>query len=140
MARTPFQVEILSPEGEVFNDEVEMLSTRTAVGSIGVLANHQPLLALLEPAELRLYRSESDVLTFAQGEGYLQMSGNHALVLVDEVHERDQIDVGDLRERLRKVEERLSSAEDDSEEQRTAQREQRRFEAFIKMAEGPSGS
>ncbi|CAA9473924.1 MAG: ATP synthase epsilon chain [uncultured Rubrobacteraceae bacterium] len=140
MARTPFQVEILSPEGEVFNDEVEMLSTRTAVGSIGVLANHQPLLALLEPAELRLYRSESDVLTFAQGEGYLQMSGNHALVLVDEVYERDQIDVGDLRERLRKVEERLSSAEDDSEEQRTAQREQRRFEAFIKMAEGPSGS
>ena len=85
MARTPFQVEILSPEGEVFNDEVEMLSTRTAVGSIGVLAHHQPLLALLEPTELRLYKSESDVVTFAQGEGYLQMTGERALVLVDEV-------------------------------------------------------
>jgi len=136
VARTPFQVEILSPEGEVFNDEVEMLSTRTAVGSIGVLANHQPLLALLEPTELRLYRSESDVITFAQGEGYLQMTGNHALVLVDEVFERDQIDAGDLRERLRKAEERLSSAEEDSEEQRTAQREKRRYEAFLKLAEG----
>ena len=34
MARTPFQVEILTPEGEVFNEEVEMLSTRTAVGSL----------------------------------------------------------------------------------------------------------
>jgi len=134
VARTPFTVEILSPEGEVFNDEVEMLSTRTAVGSIGVLANHQPLLALLEPAELRLHRSDSDVLTFAQGEGYLQMTGERALVLVDEVFERDQLDAGDLRERLRRAEERVSAAEDDSEEQRTAQREQRRYEAFLKMS------
>ena len=47
MARTPFQVEILTPEGEVFNEEVEMLSTRTAVGSLGVLANHTPLLGML---------------------------------------------------------------------------------------------
>ncbi len=137
MARTPFQVEILSPEGEVFNDEVEMLSTRTAVGSIGVLANHQPLLALLEPTELRLHRSESEILSFAQGEGYLQVAGSRALVLVDEVFERGQLDAGDLRERLRKAEDRLSSAEEDSEEQRTAQREKRRYEAFLKLAEGP---
>ena len=34
MARTPFQVEVLTPEGEVFNDEVEMVSTKTTVGSI----------------------------------------------------------------------------------------------------------
>ena len=34
MARTPFQVEVLTPEGEAFNDEVEMVSTRTSVGSI----------------------------------------------------------------------------------------------------------
>src|SRR3954465_2561026 len=84
MARTPFPVEVLTPEGEVFNDEVEMLSTRTAVGSIGILANHQPLLAMLDPTELRLYKSESDVVTFAQGEGYLQVTGELALVLVEE--------------------------------------------------------
>ena len=56
MARTPFTVEVLTPEGEVFNDEVEMLSTRTTVGSIGVLANHQPLLTMLDPTELRLHQ------------------------------------------------------------------------------------
>jgi len=137
MARTPFTVEILSPDGEVFNDEVEMLSTRTGVGSIGVLANHQPLLALLEPTELRLHRSDSEVLSYAQGEGYLQIQGTRALVLVDEVFERDQLDSSDLRERLRKAEETLSSAEEDSEEQRTAKRSVRRYEAFLKIAEGP---
>ncbi len=137
MARTPFHVEILSPEGEVFNDEVEMLSTRTAVGSIGVLANHQPLLALLEPTELRLHRSDSEVVSFAQGEGYLQVAGTRALVLVDEVFERDQLNTSDLQDRLRRAEEECKNAEEDSEEMRTAQREKRRYEAFLKIAEGP---
>ena len=137
MARTPFNVEILSPDGEVFNDEVEMLSTRTGIGSIGVLANHQPLLALLEPTELRLHKSESEVVSFAQGEGYLQIQGTSALVLVDEVFEKDQLNTGDLRDRLRKAEETVSSSDEDSEEHRTAKRSVKRYEAFIKIAEGP---
>jgi F-type H+-transporting ATPase subunit epsilon len=136
MARTPFRVEVLTPEGETFNDEVEMLSTRTSVGSIGVLANHQPLLAMLDPTELRLYKSESDVVRFAQGEGFLQMSGTHALVLVDEVFPIDQLDAGTLRERAREAEQRLDRADEGSEEARQAERDKRRYDAFVGLAEG----
>jgi F-type H+-transporting ATPase subunit epsilon len=136
VARTPFKVEILSPEGEVFNDEVEMLSTKTAVGSIGVLAHHQPLLALLDPTELRLYTSGSDVTSFAQGEGYLQVSAQGVLVLVDEVYDVSELDTAELQEKLRRAEDELSNAEEDSEEQRTAKREVRRYEAFLKIAGG----
>jgi F-type H+-transporting ATPase subunit epsilon len=135
MARTPFQVEVLTPEGEVFNDEVEMVSTKTTVGSIGLLANHQPLLAMLDPTELRLYKSESDVVRFAQGEGFLQVAGTHALVLVDEVFPVDQLDTGDLRSRLERAEREASSAEEGTEERRAAERDQRRYEAFLKIAE-----
>ena len=136
MAHTPFTVEVLTPEGEAFNDEVEMLSTRTTVGSIGVLANHQPLLTMLDPTELRLHRSESEVLRFAQGEGFLQMSGTHALVLVDEVFPIDELDAGTMSDRLREAERRLERAEEGSEEQRQAERDRRRYEAFSKLAEG----
>src|SRR3954467_9101641 len=122
MARTPFPVEVLTPEGEVFKDEVEMVSTRTAVGSIGILANHQPLLAMLDPTELRLYKSDSDVVRFAQGEGFLQMSGTHALVLVDGVSRVAQRAGGPLRERLREAEQRVERADDGSEEARQAER------------------
>jgi F-type H+-transporting ATPase subunit epsilon len=135
MARTPFTVEVLTPEGEAFNDEVEMLSTRTTVGSIGVLANHQPLLTMLDPTELRLHRSDSEVLRFAQGEGFLQMSGTHALVLVDEVFPIEQLDAGTVSDRLREAEQRLERAEEDSEEARQAARDKRRYEAFAKLAE-----
>ena len=64
-----------------------MVSTRTVIGSIGILANHEPLLAMLDPTELRLYRSDSDIVSFAQAEGYLQMIDNHALILVEEALE-----------------------------------------------------
>jgi F-type H+-transporting ATPase subunit epsilon len=135
VARTPFRVEILTPEGEVFNDEVEMVSTKTSVGSIGLLANHQPLLGMLDPTELRLYKSESDVIRYAQGEGFLQISGKHALVLVDEVFEVDELNAGDLQDRLRRAEEEASNAEEGSEEKRAAERDRRRYEAFLKIAE-----
>jgi F-type H+-transporting ATPase subunit epsilon len=136
MARTKFRAEVLTPEGEVFNDEVEMVSTRTAVGSIGVLANHQPLLGLLEPTELRLYKSESDVETFAQGEGYIQVSDNQVLVLVEEAVRPGDLDSGDLRERARRADESAREAEEGSEEQRRCLRDKRRWEAFLRIAEG----
>ncbi|HYM44677.1 MAG TPA: hypothetical protein VES65_00755 [Solirubrobacteraceae bacterium] len=84
MARSRFAVEVLTPEGKVFGEEVEMLSTRTSAGSVGILAGHEPMLATLEEAELRLYRSESEVVRYKQGEGYLQFAENRALVLVQE--------------------------------------------------------
>jgi F-type H+-transporting ATPase subunit epsilon len=136
MARTPFRVEVLTPEGEVFNDEVEMVSTRTTVGSIGVLAHHQPLLGLLEPTELRLYRSESDVERFAQGEGYLQVGPEGVLVLVEEAMAPDQLDTSDLQEKLRKAEQELEQADEDSEQRRRAVRDKRRWEAFLRIAGG----
>jgi F-type H+-transporting ATPase subunit epsilon len=136
MARTPFQVEVLTPEGEAFNDEVEMVSTRTSIGSIGILANHQPLLGMLDPTELRLYKSESDVVRYAQGEGFLQVYGNHVLVLVDEIFEVDELDTSSLEDRLRRAEQELENAEEDSEERRAAERDKRRYEAFLDLAKG----
>jgi F-type H+-transporting ATPase subunit epsilon len=139
MARTKFRVEVLTPEGEVFNDEVEMVSTRTTVGSIGVLANHQPLLGMLEPTELRLYKTESDVERFAQGEGYIQVGRDEVLVLVEEAVRPNDLNSGDLRDRARRAEEAARDAEEGSEEQRRARRDQRRAEAFLKIAEGGGG-
>ena len=136
MARTPFKVEVLTPEGEVFNDEVEMVSTRTTVGSIGVLAHHQPLLGMLEPTELRLYRSDSDIERFAQGEGYIQVSPEGVLVLVEEALPPDQLNTADLQDRLRRAEQAAEQAEEGTEEQRRALRDKRRWEAFLRIAQG----
>jgi F-type H+-transporting ATPase subunit epsilon len=136
LPRNKFKVEVLTPEGEVFNEEIEMVSTRTTVGSIGVLANHEPVLAMLDPTELRLYLSESEVVRFAQAEGYMQIGDNRALLLVEEAHTPSELDAADLRGRLQEAERQLEAAGEDTERRRAAERDKLRLERFLQIAEG----
>jgi F-type H+-transporting ATPase subunit epsilon len=135
MAHEKFRAEVLTPEGSVFDDEVEMVSTRTAAGSIGVLAHHAPVLAMLDPTELRLYTSENEVVRFAQAEGYMQITGNHALILVEEAHRPEDLNAGELSDRLQQAERELNDAGDDSERRRNAERDKARWEQFLRVAE-----
>ena len=136
MAHTKFRVEVLTPEGEVFDDEVEMVSTRTAAGSIGILAHHTPVLAMLEPTELRLYKTESEIVRFAQAEGYMQVSRDGVIVLVEEAHSPSELDQSQLRDRLQQAERELGDAGDDTERRRVAERDKRRWETFLAVARG----
>ncbi len=136
MAHAKFPVEVLTPEGEVFNDEVEMVSTMTATGSIGILAHHAPLLAMLDPAELRIYKSESEVVRFAQAEGYMQIAGDRVLLLVEQAQEAGELDASNLRERLEQAQREYEEAGDDTEKQRVALRDMRRWERFVQIAQG----
>ncbi len=135
MAHTKFPVEVLTPEGEVFSEEIEMLSTFTTVGSIGILANHEPLLARLEPTELRLYRSETEIVRYAQAEGYLQFAENRALVLVEEAIAPGDLDRGALQTRLSEARTAAEQAAEGSEAQARALRDAKRYEAFLAVGE-----
>ena len=129
-------VEVLTPEGEVFNGEVRQVSTRTAVGELGILANHAPLLASLAPTELRLHVSDSETKRYAQAHGWLQVFGNHAKLLVEEALDPEQLDAGKLKEQLADAEQRLSESEDGSGAQARAEKDRDRAEAFLAIAEG----
>jgi F-type H+-transporting ATPase subunit epsilon len=131
-----FEAQVLTPEGEVFNGELVQVSTRTTVGEVGILARHIPMVARLVPAELRLHKSDSDVETYAQGEGWLEVFANRARVLIAEAIPPDRLDVQDLRERLSDAEQRLSEAEEGTAAHEQAARDRARAEAFIQIAEG----
>jgi len=139
MARSQFPVQVLTPEGQVYEGEVEMISTRTATGSLGVLAHHAPLMAMLEPTELKLYKSGSEnpgaaeVERFAQGEGYLQVVDNSALLIVEDALRVDEIDRPAIESRLEEARQGLERSEDGSEEERRCRREITRAEAFLKI-------
>ena len=129
------EAQVLTPEGEVFSGELQMLSTRTAVGEVGILADHIPMIARLLPAELRLHASGSEVETYAQGEGWLEVFANRARVLVAEATAPDELDVAELKQRLEDAEQGLKEAEDGSAAAEQAERERARCEAFIQIAE-----
>jgi F-type H+-transporting ATPase subunit epsilon len=131
-----FEVEVLTPEGEVFNGEVRQVSTRTAGGEIGILANHAPLLAALRPAELRIHVSDSETVRYAQSHGWLQVFGNHARLLVEEAISPEDLDASSLKEQLSDAERRLSESEEGSGARARAQKDHDRTEAFLAIAGG----
>jgi F-type H+-transporting ATPase subunit epsilon len=129
-------VEVLTPEGEVWSGEARRVSTRTEVGEIGILANHAPLLAALRPTELRLLVSDSETKSYAQAHGWLQVYGNRARLLLEEAIPPENLDAGALKGQLSDAEQRLSESEDGSAEQARAQKDKDRAEAFLSIAGG----
>lgn len=129
-------VEVLTPEGEVFSGEVRQLSTRTEVGEIGILANHAPVLGALQPTELRLKVSDSETKAWAQSHGWLQVFANTARVLVEEAVPAEDLDVGALKEELADAERRFGESDEDSADRARALKDKQRAEAFLRIAEG----
>jgi F-type H+-transporting ATPase subunit epsilon len=131
--------QVLTPEGEVFDGELEQLSTRTSVGEVGILANHAPMVGRLVPAELRLHVSDSETIRYAQAEGWLEVFANKAVVLIGEAIPPEELDASDLRQRVDDAEQRLNEAEEDSAAHEQAERDKARAEAFLEVAESGQG-
>lgn len=129
-----FEVEVLTPEGEVFSGQVRQLSTRTKVGELGVLANHVPVMARLRPTELRLHITDNEIKRFAQAEGWLEVFANTAKVLVGECVEPESLDQAALRERLKDAEQRISETDEGSAARDQAERDKERAEVFLRVA------
>lgn len=129
-------VEVLTPEGEVWSGEARQISTRTEVGELGILANHAPVLAALRPTELRLHLSESETKRYAQAHGWLQVYGNRARLLLEEAIPPENLDSGTLKEQLSDAERRLAEAQQGSADYRRAQKDRDRAEAFLAIAGG----
>jgi F-type H+-transporting ATPase subunit epsilon len=129
-------VEVLTPEGEVFSGEARQVSTRSETGELGILANHAPLLAALRPTELRLRISDSETRRYAQAHGWLQIFGNRARLLVEEAIAPEDLDAGTLKEQLADAEQRLSEHESGSADYARAAKDRDRAEAFLAIAQG----
>ena len=133
--RHMLEAQVMTPEGEIFSGELVQLSTRTTVGEVGILARHTPMVARLVPAELRLHLDGGETRRYAQGEGWLEVFANRARVLVAEAVSPDALDAADLKDRLADAQRELSEAEEGTAAQEAAERETRRLEAFLQIAE-----
>lgn len=131
---TPYPVEVVTPTGISFDGDAQLLVVQGVEGQLGVLANHAPLISLLEPGEIRITDAEGSLHRFAGDQGYLQVRDNRALVLVSETVAADQIDAGQARSRLQSAEEALERARAGDGDLHAATREARFAEALVKTS------
>jgi F-type H+-transporting ATPase subunit epsilon len=133
---TPYPVELITPEGIAFSGDAERLVVPGAAGELGILANHAPLISLLEPGETRLTDAEGTLRRYATDDGFLQVRKNHALVLVGEAVAAEDIDASDAGRRLDEARAALERANDGDGDVYAARREVGFAEALVKTASG----
>ena len=96
-----FDVALVTPEGDAFRGEAEMLIVPGAAGEIGVLARHAPLVATLKAGSTRVHLGGgSEVLEFATGPGFFQVQLDRAIALVDDAIDVKQVDDARAHEQL----------------------------------------
>jgi F-type H+-transporting ATPase subunit epsilon len=125
--RRKFDVSLVTPEGAAFEGEAEMMIVPGAVGEIGVLARHAPLVATLKAGSTRVYESvdEERVHEFATGPGFFSVEFDRALALVDDAVSAREIDAERAQRQLEEAQaelERLEAGESDADRWQLEQR------------------
>jgi F-type H+-transporting ATPase subunit epsilon len=121
-----FDVSLVTPDGPVYEGEIEMLIVPGADGEIGVLARHAPLIAMLNAGSTRVHvKRETEVLEFATGPGFFKVEQDRALALVDDAVEARNIDDARAREQFEAAQaelERIDAGESDADRWQIEQR------------------
>ncbi len=123
--RRTFDLSLVTPEGAVFEGEVEMLIVPGAAGEIGVLARHAPLVATLKAGATRVHVSRDQVLEFATGPGFFKVELDRAIALVDDAIDAREVDHDRAQRQLEEAQaelERLERGEADADRWQLEQR------------------
>ena len=106
-----FDVELVTPDGPVYQGDAHMLIVPGAAGEIGVLARHAPLVATLKAGSTRVHVGANEVLEFATGPGFFKVELDRALALVYDAVSVKEIDDGRAREQLEAAQAELAKVE-----------------------------
>ncbi len=107
-------LEIVTPEGTVRYDDVELVTLPALENQIGVYPQHVPLMTQMVPGEIIVRRSGRD-LFIATGEGLIEVTADRVSVLTDLAVEADRIDEAKAEEARRRAEARLKEKLSDEE-------------------------
>lgn len=111
MAAT-FQVEVITPERSVFEGEATSVRVPTTDGSIGILANHAPLVSTVAVGDLEVALAGGGREHFLVGDGFLEVQGNHVRVLAEVGEAASQIDVERAERAVTRARTRLDKRSD----------------------------
>ncbi|UCR90136.1 F0F1 ATP synthase subunit epsilon [Mycetocola spongiae] len=74
-------VSVVSAEQEVWSGEAVQVIARTVEGEIGILAGHEPLLAILASGEVRITLASGEKITATANDGFLSVENNSVSVV-----------------------------------------------------------
>ena len=100
------KLEIVTPDGTAFSDNVDMVTLPGSEGQLGVLPQHIPLMTQIVPGEIIVSKDGQDRL-LAVGEGLVEITGDRVAILTDMAIAAEKIDEAKVEEARHRAEERL---------------------------------
>ena len=107
-------LEIVTPEGKIYSDEVEMVTLPGVEGELGVFPQHVPLMTQIVAGEIAVRKGGKDEY-LAVGEGFVEITGARVAVMTDLAIRAENIDEAQAEQAKRRAEARLSEKLDDEE-------------------------
>jgi len=104
-------LDIVTPYGHVFTDDVDEIVASGSEGEFGVLPDHVPFLTTLKIGMLT-YKKGSETGIFFVNWGYAEVGPDKVTILADSAEKSDDIDVERAREAMKRAEERLKKIEE----------------------------
>jgi F-type H+-transporting ATPase subunit epsilon len=110
MAEGKILLEIVTPQGLVFSDEVDEVTAAGSEGEFGVLPGHVPFVTTLKIGMLTCKKGNESKFFFVNW-GYAEVGHEKVMILADSAEKSDEIDVERAIAARKRAEERLKHAE-----------------------------
>jgi F-type H+-transporting ATPase subunit epsilon len=106
----PLKIDIVTAEGAVLSDEVDLVLAPGVEGVLGILPHHTPLMTMLAPGEMVLRKGGEETYLAISG-GFLEVRPDRVVVLADAAERAEEIDLARAEEARRRADERLADRE-----------------------------
>ena len=107
------QVNIVTPDGPVYDSEVSMVVAKTVTGEMGVLAGHIPMVAPLTIGAVKLKKADGSQEVVAVNGGFIEVRPEKISILSSAAEIAESIDVARAKQALARAEGRLQAKSDD---------------------------
>lgn len=106
-----FKLDVVTPDREFFSGETEMAIVRSTEGDLGILYDHEPLVAPLRVGSMRIKMDDGSFKWAACSSGFITINDSNVTMLVDSAEWVEEIDVERALEAKRRAEERIREGE-----------------------------
>jgi len=108
------KLEIVTPDGTVYSESVDMVTIPGIEGQMGIYPNHVPLMSQMAPGEIIVQKGGQEYF-LAVGEGLIEVTANYVALLTDMAIAAEHIDEAKAEEAKRRAEARLQEKLSDEE-------------------------
>ncbi|GAB3928411.1 ATP synthase epsilon chain [Microlunatus endophyticus] len=128
----PLELRVVSADRVVWSGQAENVIAKTVEGDIGILAGHEPVLALLAPGGVEVIQPDGNREIVAVDGGFISVARRRVSIISEYARMAEEITVDRAERALADARQRLDAGEDDEETRKAYRRAEAQLSAANK--------